>query len=982
MYLLKQLKQEKVLVIDIICVLILGLAIFNYYVNQKGKPFVSLGQQTISDAWVAEKSENGNLYVVDQNRSRILVINAHNEIINEIEGFSYIDDFQVDAKGDLYIIDTTWKKNSFMVESDTLYYYHAADDKKKPIFVREYEDATKHQMFGAKIINGSINVLCLEKDAVQQFEISADAAQLVKEYPFKNAVDMLQDLDIAEATGEIYAIDKRGSILRFGEEGAIDKVFSFQKIRNIHTDIALYRMDVTKDGVVYATDIVSNKLMKIEDGAYRYIYSAQSGLWNVKVSQTPAEETVIVGDGNASVLDEEGSVLQNTDVLTLSKVRRIARIVGNIISIMAVISICIMLLRLILVILGKKATGVQKISRFVMLAVAIVTIVIISQLFSNFKSILRDEKLSKLEFVANNISRSMDALDVNNITTPTDYMNGSYINILDAMGQSLDYSYDSSLYCNLIKYHEKSDQVYDIVFFDSSIGAYYPLFGQEADEVRQVYKTGKTIYSDAITENGGFVYVKVPVKDEKENVVAVVEVGTWSDSVTDQILEIEKKMMLQLAVWLVMILYIFSEITEFAKMKSESEKESGTTSEIPLYMNRLVVFLIFFAYNMPTAFLPVYVAKMYQGNWPLPIGIAQSLPISVNTILLGSAALVGYQLINHFSFKKAMFISVGAAIIGDFVLAIADNYELVLLGLVLNGIGVGLQMNLLHTITTYLAEKKKNNTIYTIYQSGSLSGIMVGMAVGSILAGFIGYQRVFFVTLCIWIIIFIIMFTIKGEILVNNPVDVKEKDKQSGRKKGMLAFILQRRVLLFLVCVLFLYAITSSFVYYYVPMFCDSKGYGSDIACLFMIISSVCGIYFSATTTRYFTKRFGKWAILVSSLITCFAMMLFTLLPSSNILVLSLLLIGFSSSFGAAVRLATFSGLKEVAEYGADRATGVYDLVERAGEAAGPLVFASLYAGNSVSGMAKFVVISIVACLAYMIILSFSGKNKRMKEKK
>ena len=168
--------------------------------------------------------------------------------------------------------------------------------------------------------------------------------------------------------------------------------------------------------------------------------------------------------------------------------------------------------------------------------------------------------------------------------------------------------------------------------------------------------------------------------------------------------------------------------------------------------------------------------------------------------------------------------------------------------------------------------------------------------------------------------------------------------------------------------VTFFYVMISSFVYYYVPIYTDSKGFGSNVACLLIMVNSVCGIYLSSTTTRIFTKRFGKASVYISSVLALLALILFALLPEFNILVVSLLLLGFSTSFGTAARMTFFSRLKSAKEFGMDRATGIYDLVERAGEAVGPLLFASLFAGNFLIGILEFAGISLVAAGIYYML--------------
>ncbi|MCR5202988.1 MAG: MFS transporter [Lachnospiraceae bacterium] len=966
---------------------------------------------------MALQQDKDTTYVVDNNRTRILTLKDN--IVNHInDDFGYIDDIAVDDKGIIYLIDTSWEADSFKVSADTIYSYNPKTGKKKEIFKSSYKTATKHQMFGIKIIDNKIHVVTANESNLSHL-IMDKKGKITDSYFYtmNSAVTVLQDISVSKKDGSLIAIDKRGKLLRFSttkDVGKIDEIFDWTKLDKDKM-VEPYRLDIDMDSNIYLTDIVSNKLFKIsfeddnfKNPTFETIGKEHEGNFKIKTSSFDNKNYIGTTDnGSFKIYDSNGKVVRDGSSIKYNNYYLFILISLFIARIIACIGGLWLLIRLLFILFANKLTTPQLLSRVVFVSILLVSSIITIQLFTSFYGMLRNEKISKLEMLANNAAREIDTDSLENITKPSDYMNEDFKQIHNSLNTSLDYSYDSSMYANIVRWDKETDKVYDIVFYDNSIGAYYPLLGSEADEVKEVYKKKDYVTSSSSTENGGFIYAKAPILNNSGDVVGVVEIGTWSATIRGQVTKIIQDIIIQLIIWLVLILFVYNEIFEILNLKEKDEKKRGS-GEMPLFMNRAVIFMVFFAYNLPTAFLPVFVSNMYKGGWPVANSFAKSMPISINMILIGLSALTGYKIMKYFSFTKAMIFGAFMTLIGDLMLAISPNYVFILIGLMLNGMGVGLQMNLMHSINSYIAAKRKDNTIFTIYQAGSLSGIMVGMSFGAILADYIGYRNVFFITVLVWATIaFSSLYMGKkygvkkgedntqlNEAAMNDEEMAKVINKANGqatdKTMSTASFLLSLRILSFLVLILFMYVITSSFVYYYVPIYIDSLGYGSNITCLFIMINSVCGIYLSSSTTRLFSNKFGNKAIYISSGISLVALMLFALLPSINILLLALFMLGFSTSFGTATRLAVFSKIPKVREYGLDRATGVYDLTERSGEAVGPLVFAALFAGNFLKGMTIFAIISIVACILFSILsrvaifseLKKSKKNKKNNKKK
>ena len=960
MKLIQSLTTKKFMRIDILAVILFLLGIIILLVT----PEIKL--DAVQNPWIALKADDGNIYILDQDRGRILVTGSDGRVIYHVENkFSYIDDMTVDNDGKIYIIDTSWKENSFMVNRDTLFMCEPWSGKVTELYHKDYKHATKHQMFGVKIISSKVHFACADSEGVTHVILNKDGTEECNfSFIYKEAVTMLQDICINSHGNKLYAIDKRGEIVCFNElSGDVHTLCRWDNINGEHY-VELYRIDISEDEVIYGTEIVNNSLVEIKDNNIRIIYSGGEGTFNISVTKNGIG---LITKGSFVIVDTEGKIINSADSISwplVMKLQNTARILTLIIFILAAVYLS---LRLFFVVLFKKVTTAQLISRVVIISVAIVGGVIVYQLIGSFYGLLRNEKLGKLEIIAHNISQMITEEDLNGVRKPSDFMNQSFVNMEKAMERTIDYEYDDSMYGNIVRRNDKTGAVYDVAFRDNSIGAYYPLFGSEAEEVTRIYETAETIRSSISTENGGFSYVKVPILGASGEVAGVVEVGTWTDVIVNQVNSIIKNILLQLAVWLIMILFIFNEIFEFMNLREREANMNIPAEEMSLHMNRLLIFLVFLSYNLPTAFLPVYVANHYMKTGAAANGLAMSLPISVNMALLGGIGLIGYALVKRFSFTRSMAGGAVLTMAGDIILATAPGYAYIFLGLVLNGVGAGLQMNLVHSINSHIADKKNDSTIYTIYQSGSLSGIMVGMTLGAILADILGQGNVFFVTAALWFIIASVMFFA----VRNVKLDVGAKDTRRDNI-GLMKFIFSRRVLAFLICVLFFYVMISSFVYYYVPIYNDQLGNGSNMSCLLIILFSLCGIYLSGSITKFMIQKCGKNAIYISSAVSLGALMFFAFFQTLGVIIVTIFLLGFSTSFGSGVRFAAFSELPQTKEYGV-AATGIYDLVEMIGGAVGPIVFASMFAGNFLTGMMIFIGLSVASLVFYFALNQFEA---------
>ncbi|NLB17664.1 MAG: MFS transporter, partial [Syntrophomonadaceae bacterium] len=493
-----------------------------------------------------------------------------------------------------------------------------------------------------------------------------------------------------------------------------------------------------------------------------------------------------------------------------------------------------------------------------------------------------------------------------------------------------------------------------IAYIDNSIGAYFPLYDAEAEEVYQVYETGQGLQSDTVSETGAYIYTKAPIYDQDGTVIGVVEVGTLSDVLDSSVSQMLREIAIPMIMLILLILFVFSEIFSFFDLRSKYKVDIQTNNQvIPLHVVRLLVFITFLAFNMATSFLPIYILKFVGVDIGMPRELIVSIPMSINLIFLAITSLFCAQLLNTFGFRKVAVISGLIALCGDFTLAIAQNYSMIVIGLALNGIGVGVITNAIHMFLASSNINKGQGSGYgfSIFSAASLSGISCGMMLGATMAENLGQSNVFLASTGVWLLITLIIILVGKSMLF-----VPDQDGNGHSSLPLKQFIFNKNILSFMALVQVPYIVMSAFIYFYVPIFAHGQGLGENESCMLIMISSLCSVYLSVGLTGYLSKKIKDNTIYLSSIITYAALIMFALHMTVPMLIVSLIMIGIANSFGAPSRVGYFVNSPEAKAYGKNRSMGIYNFVDNLGESAGPVVLATIVSTGFLAGMVKLVI--------------------------
>ncbi|MCH5271969.1 MAG: MFS transporter [Lachnospiraceae bacterium] len=989
--------QRKLLWVDGVMFLLLLLGGFVY---QRGNALYDLlprPEVVLINPYLVQSDGQDGVYVIDNERSRVVMINSEKEVeyllkSNELEedSFSYAEDLEFDPEGNVYLLDAGWNETGSAVAREAILVYDAEGRYIDTLMEIRYDDeyVDKHRLFALTYRDQALYYVESGQKGcyVCRLSLQTKEVERIAFYGYQNAFNLIQDYTLDQKGTTVYALDKRGKVLK-GNNGVLSVLYDTGADPAYAGETVLYRLVAGENGSVYLTDIKQNKLYCYTEGEESLkVFADQGQVLSITSAFTPDGSLVLGLLLNSEIcmihmdpsMQKEGSsaivipkISGNSFLKTASYRRK--EIIFQFFVVTALLGFLWCLSRGLILLSGIKISAVRKTGLLAAGTAAVVAMVIVTQLFNQFTAIYREELINKLFVLAHTISGMVDGDSLGRIRAAEDYMNADYMALMDTLTMGLNRE-DASvreMYCNVLCYEDGKG--FAIAYLDNSIGTYYPREEEETMELARIYETKEEVQNEVDDDTGSYIYVCVPVLDKQGAVAGVIEVGTTTHVLSQNINSMRQSVLVTLILVILIILFMFGEVLSFFEQKARYRKKADRlrdtgTSEIPLHLLRLSIFVTYMAFNVASSFMPVYVSRFVAEDQGLSREIASSLPLTLNLIFIGLTSVCCAPLLRRFSFRCVAVAGAGISMLGDATLFLGQNYILLLWGLILNGIGVGVITNSMNMFIASATKEEIREEGFSLFNAGSLSGTACGMMLGASLAGIVGQRKVFCCSAVGWALIMVLLW-----VLGRHMGGRLGKERVQRKKVG--AFLSSRGVMPYILLIQFPYVIINSFVYYYVPIYGDAQGLNESIICLLLMLNSLCSVYLSVSVTKYMAGKFGKGSIYLSSGFAFMALLLFGVRSTVPMLLAVLLLLGFAGSFGISVRQMYFTKLGGVAAYGEESAMGVYNLMDNVGGSAGPILFSAIMGGTkALPRLAAFVGVSGMLNGIYALI--FRDKRK------
>ena len=939
-YLLSE-KIKKFDIIVVILTILLGYVSFRYKVPYEQ---ATSRYTEISLGYISRKA-NDRYYVIDDGHNRIICFDDNEKEIFEIvspvvvgEYGLYIDDFFVDSES-IYLSGSLW--NGMLLDGEAVARFDLDGNYLETIAYNDYYskslNVNKHRFYGLRTYEGVLYFAeCLENHVViHRFKDGKDRSYMIM-YP--NAFNAISDI-VFEGS-DVIIMNKKGFIERYDEERNSELVY--ETAWEGESDRIPFRMDIY-DSTVYFIDLRDEQVVEVdsENKATKVVYSGTDSQ-TVTVSEDGRNILLTNSDGLLVLGDQERSfslIEKNDNDLKTQYIYIVSTAAFAVVLLFLIFRVTVML----------RNVSMSLSSRFVMIIVIMVSVVCITIsyiLINSFRDNYYDKIREQLESTAVIVASGISEDDLNSINVAADFESQAYNNIVESMERvfPLDIEFYRMAYCNILRLDPSHQSGYGVAYLDQSIGVYFPLDEVELEEVQRVYAQKNPVWNDSVMDvSGTYLSVKVPIMNKTKGVIGAVAVGADTYVVENMIMDMQRRVLFSIVIILLLIWILATEgIALYTSYQSYKERITEYTEKkiMPAHLLRLLVFLVFTAFNLVSSFLPVYILHRCDIFPEASRELIGSLPMTVNIFVMGIMSLFCANAVRRFGIKKIFIAATAFSLCGNLLMAFIPGYFTMVIGLFLDGVGVGLISNAIYVALTYIYDEEVKQNSFSIYNAASLSGINLGMILGGLLATGIGQNYVFLVAAVIWLSLFIF-----GSYMAKNLSDTSKENVEEFTNKDRVdanRFIRNKVTYSFFALIQNPYIVFNSFVFYFVPIFCEELGFNETIVSVLLMLYSQIAVIAGEKLTDRTNSFFGDYTIYLANLLNVLAVAFFVINQDLSGLIGALILLGISASFGKPSHQTYFLKQPIVKEYGEDKAMGVYNFSENIGESLGPIVFARL----------------------------------------
>lgn len=959
---------------------------------------------------------NGRQYVVMEGAREIAVLNGEREYLFSIRGGKRTGGFYnaqsavAGENGRLYVHDQVKNENGKEIDSERIAEYDEAGRFQNYVFELEHEymdGENRDRILGMTWLDGALCFLRTDRDALVLCRLDADAGEVREEqsFPYEDAFRLVAGAAIAPDM-EVYFSDKMGSLRHIGRDGAVDCVYDAA----IHGtgDFFSIASDVGCDGQgnVYFNDVGLREIRRLTPAgdvetviargepmtelpdAFNElpIYSAFSvsddGMVTVAYSDSyyDAENNEQIYDYNLYLKAENGNVLFNGSVLDKSQSVKVSGWLGTAAAVLLAVLVIVAVIRMI------RSMKAARLSRSGIIQIAVVgtallvAVIVSSVILNSTNGWYIRELTNRISNMAVLMARDLDTDAVESLDSPTDYGTDSYQRIDRSIKEILSSEINLQRGVYAVLYRVERDIVCAVYSDEGEHGVLWPMAGAFRDSAEEsVYLTGELIEFSAFSNaDGRYMFTLAPILDEKDEVVGLIEVGLDLYSFNESNNTLIRETILIVLMLIVTLILLFSESAFFIGAIRLNMQEGRRGLPISVDVIRPLAFVIFFAGNMSTTFLPLFGRGLWEPAMGIQQEVAIALPLSAEVLFTAVLSLLGGFVVDRIGTKR--LITIGGVIFagGLAMCGVVPTLWLLIVGNAVLGAGEGLVLVSLNTfIGSYESEDQRNRG-FSGYNAAYLSGMNCGTVVGSLLAERVGYRPVFYIAGGIAIAaILLAALCLRGQ-PKKSAAELAE-DKTAG---GMstLQFLFSPRVFSFFLFMLAPYLICSSFLSYFFPIYGEENGLSTSFVAQAFLLSGVIAIYLGPVLTKFTQERLGtRRALILATGIYIASFALFALHMSVAVCFVIIGLLAVADSFGLSMQAVYFSDLPEVRQYGEGKAMGVNSAVESIAQTVGPIIFATVLLLGAERGI--MLLAQGVGALLVLFVASTLLSRRRGKEK-
>ena len=921
------------------------------------------------------QDEEGNLYVIDKAGERLLKIDPDGVLQWQVKNSKFEKAVRVcaDRQGHIYVQDRHIK-SGIRLKNEAVLQYSTDGSYERTVFRREAsEDQIRPSLVGLSSNNGCPCVFLTTEDRIIVRELITAKTVLFK---LDRADDLVLNAVWDKETKTLWYCTFNGRIFRY--EDGIQDTLLYDNSQYVEVNESTPRAVSWLDGMVYAADRGLRCVDAIDDAAGEVSFLTQDLPWeerelcdNVSSDYSSVvsitESTVKLWDGDQC--EEIGETVLSTKLKVITAFLWVCLVVLAVSAATGLILFGIFFLR--------RASAMARIIVMILIAVFALAILLVGTLFPNFSDQLLASKFDKAEFCARITTNRMPLDAFLNLDESSDYLEKDYMAVRNAVNSVFKTDSDTTedLYCTFYRVLGDNNTITLTYSMDENSMLLPYDWEYEGSDEQEILSTGVGKQYVNRSVEGSYLFVVDPVLDENGIPVGLIEVGTDLQSFERENQQLLLDLLLNLIAITAVAVMFFIEIVYFlrGRREAESAENAPAPAVIPAGVLRMVVFLVFFFTNLTTAVLPIYAMKLAsKAHLPgLSPEFLSAIPLSAEVVAGAVFSVLGAQMIRKLSLKRSVLLC-ACLFSSGLALRIVPNYWLVTLGSIVIGMGWGVILLVVNLTIAGMPGAEKD-TGFAYYNAAALNGVNSGTVFGGFLLNWIPYIALFALTAAGSVTLFLLVRR-----YLTHPVQEAEEETVEDSSMSFLKFFFSPNILTFFLMLVVPVLIGSYFLIYMFPIIGTRWGLSETYVGYSYLLNGLCVMALTTTMTNLFThakkKRLG---LTLSALLYALSFSIVAIFHSVVSLLVALILLGISDSFGLPLQTSFYTDQKEVRRFGLDRSLGVYSLFENVSQAIGPFVFSWIL----VIGVSKGLMIFSSAVTLLAVAFLFGGLFFRRKGK-
>jgi predicted MFS family arabinose efflux permease len=391
---------------------------------------------------------------------------------------------------------------------------------------------------------------------------------------------------------------------------------------------------------------------------------------------------------------------------------------------------------------------------------------------------------------------------------------------------------------------------------------------------------------------------------------------------------------------------------------------------------RPAMFLFLFAIDLSMSFVPLHMKSFDTELFGLSRDIILGLPISAEFLCVGIFLLVAGVWMDRRGWHEPYFVGLLVVGIGTLCSWMATDALLFILSRAMVGVGYGLSLMSAQGLVITLGASRGRARGFASLFAGLYSGSICGAAAGAFLAERFGYEEVFLMGAVVMLVLIVFSWKFMHSLVsqTESRSEPGAKSRQNINLRSLLQFI-GNPVFIALSVLSSLPAsiAVAGFLHFFTPVYMDKMGVTESTIGQVLILYGICLIYFGPSIGRLIDRSQNKkYYMLAGGLLGGLAFATFDTDFGIASMIVSVFLLGLSSSFVLSSQSTMVLELKESRVLGEGTALGIFRSISRIGQVVGPTIFGWVLLSGDLTQVINYLGYSYIGA---MVVLAFFVMN-------